>query len=359
MRRIAAVVVALCAIRGPCHAADSAPDPAAITVSHIQAGVLSAHAQRQALRIEYRWKNQKRQPTQADGHVRRVVAANRRGQLYLDNGPVSETLTWDRDPYRKLTYISGDSVEVLRPLDRVVERYATTQFDLQRDLPHELVTLLGWWPFLGHPEPDLLGRKLSIDELASNDGYLLRDEPEGIDGRACRVIEVPQIDVVWIDVPAGFVVRRRDLYHPLTQAVGARIEYQEYTECGEGVSLPYRVVLSEFDAAATEASNRGRVVTHLIAELTDVACNAEVDLDASALELPPGTVRKQENRFEVVTPGEDEFATTIAEWAAQAMASGASLPRARTSWTRSDLPLLGCVGAVIGSLLSMLAMRRH
>ena len=82
MRRIAAVVVALCAIRGPCHAADSAPDPAAITVSHIQAGVLSAHAQRQALRIEYRWKNPKRQPTQADGHVRRVVAANRRGPAH-------------------------------------------------------------------------------------------------------------------------------------------------------------------------------------------------------------------------------------------------------------------------------------
>ena len=139
MRRIAAVVVALCAIRGPCHAADSAPDPAAITVSHIQAGVLSAHAQRQALRIEYRWKNQKRQPTQADGHVRRVVAANRRGQLYLDNGHVSETLTWDRDPYRKLTYISGDSVEVLRPLDRVVERYATTQFDSCMSYPrHEI-----------------------------------------------------------------------------------------------------------------------------------------------------------------------------------------------------------------------------
>lgn len=53
MRRIAAVVAALCAIRGPCHAADSGPDPAAITVSHIQAGVLSAYAKRQALRIGY------------------------------------------------------------------------------------------------------------------------------------------------------------------------------------------------------------------------------------------------------------------------------------------------------------------
>jgi hypothetical protein len=328
------------------------------TASSIKQALVESYAKRRALRLEYRFTSLLMATVPAGQYVRRVIAADRRGQFFLDNSHGHQSMDFVDDPFRKITFIYPTGFEIFRPLDRVVREYALpVPISLSRDMPGELMFLLSWWPF-DAPERDMLGRKLSIEALKNDESYILRPGGQVVDGHLCDVIEVPKADSIWVDTANAHVIRRRELFDSDTGALGRRVEFGDYRTIGGDVHVPISMRISEFDYAARSAPDRERCVNRIDFQILDARSNEDVDIPAMAAIRPPGTIKASpKEEYELITGGEEDHARSIALWGGKQLDSSDNRPDSRPLGRL--LPFLLSLAAGLAVGCSVLLVRAY
>ncbi|WP_157605161.1 hypothetical protein [Schlesneria paludicola] len=322
------------------------------TVSGVKRELLESHEKRHALYVEYRFARSTMIPVTTSRYVRRVIAADRQGHFYLDNGHEHDSMEWEDDPYRKIAFVGPNGTQVLRPLDRVVDRYpAPVSPSFLHSLPGELMLVLGWWPFLDVAEHEMYGHKRSIEEVAADADYALRDEQEVIGGRNCDVIEIPHVDVLWVDSDHGGLVRRRELYDVPTGALALTVEFDEYRDVRDGAQIPMSIRTIAFDYTAQSPEGRLRHLNHLHFKIDSVRANDDASILALADITLPGVIQRiNDDQYSLVTEGEQCHAQSLKEWARRLIRSSQGRSDV-ASWSRLGTPIAFFLGGLIAGTL--------
>jgi len=318
------------------------------TLSGIRQGLVKSYTKRQALSIEYRFTSSAMGNVPAGQYVRRVIAADRRGHLLFDNAHGHVMTEFSDDPSRRITFVYPTGLEIMSPLSRVVRRYpAPSRVPLLRGLPGELVLLLGWWPFRDLSESDILGSGLSVEAVENNNSYVLRPRAEVVDGHSCDVMEIPNVDSLWVDTANGYVVRRRELFDRETGALHRRVEYRDYRFIGTDVQLPMALQASVFDSRAQTLRERERRVNRIDFHIINAESNENVDVVAMAASTRlGGTIQKplkDEDEYELITEGEEDHAHSLVLWARKQVDSSGN--RSDSDPLRLLLPPMIALGA--------------
>jgi hypothetical protein len=100
--------------------------------------------------------------------------------------------------------------------------------------------------------------------------YGVRTESEDVDGKACWVMDRPGHDSLWIDAENGFVIRRREVYHPKTTHRRQRYAFKDFQVIGS-VLLPYRIERDDFGGLDEDASFWDKICNRKIVELLEVS----------------------------------------------------------------------------------------
>jgi len=287
------------------------------TSASIRRSLADTYAKRQALYLEYRFTSSSMEASPAGQYVRRIIAADRQGNAFLDNSHGHVSMSFVDDPYRKISIIRPTGVEIFSPLSRVIRNYPPpAPKSLLRGLPGELVLLLGWWPFMDCSEREVFGRERSTEALRDDEHYVLLPQAQVIDGALCKVVQKPQFDTIWLDPANAHVIRRRELFDDESGALQMRIEYADFQTIGEDVLVPMSIRILEFDYAAQLPEDRERCLNRIAFHVIQVQANAAVDVAVMAAAIqPPGTIRmRPTNEYELSTGGEEEHARSIADW---------------------------------------------
>jgi hypothetical protein len=315
--------------------ADDADSPK--TSSSIKQALVEAYAKRQGLSLEYRLTSSAMGAVPAGQYIRRVIAADRRGQFFLDNSHGHDAMAFTDDPYRRMTFVCPTRIEILRCLDRIIRKYPPpVPASLLRSLPGELVLLLGWWPFADAPELEMLGRKRSIEALKNDASFILRPQAQVVDGYSCHVIEIPKVDSIWVDTTNAYVVRRREFFDHETGALAFLVEYRDYRAISTDVQVPVSIRISEFDYAAQFAPDRDRCINRLDFRILNAQSNEHVDIPAltAAFRLP-GTMQMTlryedekllQDEYELIAEGEEDHARSIVLWGRKQLDSAGDRP---------------------------------
>lgn len=347
---LGAVVWALCT-----YSVLLADDAAAHKTSvSIKQALVDSYAKRQGLSVEYRFISSDMGSVPAGQYVRRIIAADRRGNFFFDNAHGHESMSIADDPFHKISLVSPTGIEILRPLDRVVRRYTPpVPMSLAGGLPGEFMVLFGWWPFVDTPEQQMLGRKRSIEALESDDSYVIRPQTDVIDGYLCDVIEIPKVDVIWVSVTDGPVVRRRDLFDIETGALALRVDYGDYRTIGSGIQVPMSMRTAEFDYAAQFPAARERCLKRIEFQILNARSNEDVDIPAmaAAVRLPGAIQRSSQDEYELLAEGEEEYARSIVLWGRKQLDSSGNQSDSR--WLSLLRPSLFyfSAGLAVGCLL--------
>lgn len=320
------------------------------TAREFQLRLLEACENRRAMCVEYSLKNELTANQSSSGYISRIVAADRSGHFVLDNGHAHGAMSRVDDPYRKVTHIAHSNVTVFRPMDRIIERFDLADIDMSLNLPHELVAVLGWWPFPSRPEPEIHGRNLSI-AACMNEHFTLRREAEYIGTNKCRVIEISMRDVIWIDMTIGNVIRRRELCDLSTGAVALRITFDQFLQCTPDVVVPTQIIFEEFDSASPIAAARTRRVGLLVVCISSIQCNEELDLSSMNITPLPGTIEMDAgNECHLVAAGEDDHAESLIRWSRSLLQPKAK-EFVRPPWTRLAFGLLYVLAGFIAGVV--------
>lgn len=215
-----------------------------------------------ALALIYTEVPQDRSGRPEGGYLRRAIAARAPNWFMRDNGHGSAQMHWRDDPLRKCIYISPNRVLTFTPLNRVIhEGKPVSAGSAPAEAVEELIFfVLCWWPFSDWPEPEVYGRKWSMHSQMSSGEYSLRPALESVLGGACYVLEVPGVDVMWLDSEQVDCMMRRDVLNTETGAVAARLEFSDYQQRADGVWLPGSFWRIQFDSYAHIESLRKRRV---------------------------------------------------------------------------------------------------
>lgn len=298
--------------------ADAQAQPtAAVIVSELLMREDSLHA----LSLEYRTVRREVAPTVSGGYVRRVVAARRPNWFMRDNGHGHDQLHWKDDPFRKTMVIDPNGWRLLSHLNRVVDDGPPwTGAEAPADPEGELIfQALCWWPYPHWNPPEVFGRRWAMRSLMKADRYTLRKECEDFNGRLCLVLEVPNLDVLWLDRERPSCVLRRDVYNPETGSVAMRFEFNDYKQYMPHVWLPGSMRNVQFDSYAHTPALRERRVIDSTFLISNISVNDDVGDEAFELDLPPGTVRRNasiagEERFEPLTDDQADHLASIINW---------------------------------------------
>lgn len=328
------------------------------TPQSIKQVLVDSYAKRKALSIEYRFVSSAMGDVPAGKYVQRIVAADRRGFFFIDNGHGHESMTLAEDPFRKISSVSPHRTEIFMTLDRVLEGYSGRVPDeFLRALPREIVFLLGWWPFVGAPEQKILGRERSIDALERDDSYILQNQVHMIDGYECDVIEIPKADAIWVDTTSGGVIRRRELFDNESGALALRIEFGDFRMVSDDIRMPMSIKTSEFDYEAPFAVGRERCLNLVTYQILNCRLNEGIDVPAMAPVYSPGTIRRvRDGEYQLVTSEEVDHAGSMVAWGRKQIdSSGDQANQGSMSSLRSSLLFFGS-GFAVGCLIWFLLL---
>jgi len=336
-----------------------AQEAASRSATTIRQAVVNAHRKQHSLWLEYRLTSSAMNTAPAGQYIHRIVAADRRGSFYLDNGHAHQSMALAEDPYRKLSFVSPAGTDLFVPLDRVVERYpAPVPTVFLRSLPSELSFLLDWWPFLDSAEEEILGHKRCLESLMEMDIWHLRSQAELIDGHSCDVIEIPNIDAVWVDSQHGHAVRRREVFDRESGVLALRIEFGDYLPTKGGVDVPRLIHISEYDYAAEAGPDRERCVNRLELRVLEARTNSDVQIPTLSASVLPGTIQEvRHDLYELVRPDEEDHARSIVQWGRKQLqpTSGELVEEIPLRWPW--YLLYATAGAIIGWLIKFSCQR--
>lgn len=267
-------------------------------------------------------------------YVRRELAVSRSGWFKRDNCHGHDQLHWQDDPFRKTVLVGPAGWKVLAPINRTLHDGPPLSGGFPEPgsayaaMAEEFVFLsLSWWPFEKLPPPALHGRSISLAKLFEDGRYEIREDREGIDGRACIVLEVPGVDEFYVDAAAPLCIVRRDIWNTDNGSVAIRFEYGGYERYGDGIYLPGTIRNIQFDSNAHTALLRQRRVVDSRFVISKVAVNDNVDARDFQLDIRPGTVRNLTpdesaeaggKHWEAVCDGQGDHLNSLVGWVERA-----------------------------------------
>ncbi len=213
--------------------------PATMSVEQIRRAVAQAHERIRSLRVEYR--AFKRGDGPSGGYLRVVVAAKDRSR-YESLGHVVPGQTEDPGAYVNLYdgacfdtyYVFGHRYETTR--------LAATPRYTFKVRAHAFFECLAWWPPGDDSQPPRLKKRgLFLKEVLADTECRVRPYQECIDGRSCHVVEIPGIDVVWIDAERGALLKRERFSGGDRPELIARYYLGSYRDVRGGIWLPYTI----------------------------------------------------------------------------------------------------------------------
>ncbi len=303
---------------------DEAPPPhlaAVYSLAEIRAGVASSRERLRSLMAEFNTTGRATEPgaRQSDS-VRNVVAA--RGiKRYHESAHFTANIPWELDPNRHQVYFTGKTLDVFYPVSRYYEtseKNATLNYSwkVRREFWWEC---LAWWP----PDDDTRPFKkiplFLLHEVLAQEGAKVRPRQEQVDGAWCHVVEVPDLDQIWLDPQIEFAMRLRKWSGGEPGTYRVWYEFSDYQEAAPRIWLPWtihRVV------HAPLKSNGGKqpILLDTDAKVVRVQVN---DLPESLFQFtpPPGTLVQNRDTGDVIqTPGGLAFLDEVIEYAAKIVA---------------------------------------
>ena len=333
---------------------------AAVSVDLLAKTLIDQHDALNALALVYQEVSASR-PGQPDGaYLRRFVAASRPGSFIRDNGHGHKRLHWLDDSKLTTLLVTPTESTLLENLNRLVkdlkyEHRGPAASFMEGEL---IFDVLCWWPYTDWPPPEIYGHANSMSALLKEKAYRLLPRKESVQSRPCYILELNDVNTIWIDWERPRCVLRREVYSPGTRAVASRYEMMEYREAGDGIWLPGRFRSMRFDPNAHTPQLRERVLVDVTFLVSDVKVNHDVPPETFRQNFSPGTVRKVVSagmeRYEPVRDGQAEHFESILRWSRAVTAKPAA----------SDSGLLGRpfliflpVGVVGGAVAFVLARR--
>ena len=240
-----------------------------------------------------------------------------------DNAHGHDQLNFTDDPFRKTLIVGPNGWQLLSHVNRWLEEGPPSVGSRPPEDPAgELIfRALCWWPYVRWSPPDIHGRSISMRVLLQDERYALRNATDVVDGRKCLVLEVPNVDVFWLDAEQPSRVLRRDVYNTETGSLGARFELSEYTQYQQNVWLPGRIRNAQFDSYAHTPTLRQRRVVDATFSVRNIEINDDVDDRMFHMELPPGTVQDaaaEEQRYlKPMSDGQSDHLASIVKWGKQ------------------------------------------
>jgi hypothetical protein len=118
------------------------------------------------------------------------------------------------------------------------------------------------------------------------------------------VLEVPDVDVLWLDCCRGYSLLARELRDKSTGAVRKRFALGDYREVVAGVWLPGWFEERVFDYVARTPEERERLVSHVRAEVLEVHAN-DVDEEIFQFQPTPGAawIDRRTGEYKQTQPG--------------------------------------------------------
>jgi len=199
-----------------------------------------AHGQVASLRVDYRAWNEGEDPSAQ--HLRMTVAAkgSKRYKSRVHVPPGDPASDW----MSLVSFFDGTWFNVYYPYYRryeVSRRFAIRPYtDKVRLCP--FFECLGWWPAGDDSEPPTVeDRPFFLKAVLVDPKCRVRPQMERLDGRWCHVVEIPGLDVLWIDVDrAALLKRERFRAGDRSKPVGL-YRLMDYRETILGVWLPYSI----------------------------------------------------------------------------------------------------------------------
>jgi len=152
---------------------------------------------------------------------------------------------------------------------------------------------LGWWPEEDDrpPAPDAKAPPAFLRFVFAIPDYVLRQQPEAVEGHLCHVVEMPGLDRIWLDPQIGYAIRKREAWHPVSKALLRRqtsSEFREYPVSGpageQAVWFPARIRLDAAGKADAPSEETGLDIV-----IEDLKIN-RVDDGVFKFVPPPGTL---------------------------------------------------------------------
>jgi hypothetical protein len=293
-------------------------------------------------------------------YSRREIAVRSPDWFFRKNAHGHSTMHWEDDPFAKSRVLIPDRHFLFSHLNRVLEEQPLPVDGVTPEGPDNeaLLHWLCWWPFPDWPAPKKAGREWQFTKLFAEDAYRVRERVELVDSRRCCVLELPHVDVMWLDLECPQRIMRRDLCAGTYGAVAERLEYGDYREVKPGIWLPHRVRSLQYDAFAHAAHLRARVVRSGTFVLSDVRVNEDVTDDCFSLPLPAGTVAdvSADGVVRAINSGQAAHVESVIGWVGRVV--GTQRNRTAAGWYYATASLLGFVlVALPGAVL--LRKREH
>jgi hypothetical protein len=294
----------------------------------------SRDAKMHAIAIEYEEIPRNVPGKPVGSYSRRVVAARAPSWFMRDNGHGHKLMHWEDDPLRKTRYVAPGRVLLFTNLARTLyEKTSPSKEHASREPTEELFfQVFCWWPFTDWTAPTINGRKWTMESLLADGKYKLASAPQIIRGISCLILEDPGSDTLWIDALKPDCIVQREVFDSESGFRMARYEFDDYAEFEDGIWLPSTFRSIQFDPYASTEALRSRRVIDTTFQLKVLAINEAVDDTYFNLTLPPGSVRrtddKKTERYVLLSEGEEEFAQDLLQWLRRMLGK----PRGKENW---------------------------
>jgi hypothetical protein len=142
------------------------------------------------------------------------------------------------------------------------------------------------------------------------EGYVIRSQPESIDNKNCIVVELPNVDILWLDPELNYSLRKRIRYNNNDGHIKYTAYYQGYEEIHPNIFLPRKVIVDYYALTSVEPNeNWGKVAKRVEFDILNVKTDK---IDDSLFTVIPtlGTrvvdgIRKEQYR--ITDPNTDPF----------------------------------------------------
>jgi hypothetical protein len=189
------------------------------------------------------------------------------------------------DPQHGISLYDGVSFNAAYPLERVYE------VSVKKALPVYTIKVrgnpvqecLGWWPAADTSEPpEFDGRPFFLRASAPPRRSKDRPGTEEVHGRRCLVVEVDDLDVLWIDAATGNLMRRVH-YFDASRRFAMEYDLSDFRPVAAGLELPHLLIrrFVQNEPREVRAENRYAVSGYEVNNVTEAAF---------AYTPPPGTL---------------------------------------------------------------------
>ncbi len=267
-----------------CHGASGSEhrSPAILSTAELKSALAKAQAKIESIYFDYRGEDaylgDDRFPSGA--YLRRIVIAKAPNLFSHETAHGSDDLPWELDPRRRHCIVENNQAFDDWVTNRAYNKTPDWKPDapLPGSMPGEPILIhTGIWPLTGRKAPTRAGAPLMLRDVAKSDRFVARPALEVVEGRECHVLEIPGLDVLWLDAERGCALVARDSYDIDSGKVAFRSELKGHREVKPGIWLPSAIRAITYDRSAQASGERPPALSDLTLQITEARVNDASD----------------------------------------------------------------------------------